>query len=144
MTDTKQEGAKKNCFTCKKEMVCVAVKGGSKSDGTSYPDRLVWQTDGSAHYGFNAGTQKPFCKFEQGNGFAETYTKPTPKGDELNISGLVLAKKDQASIMETAEEGTERMLVVLSAVQRKCREAGIEHPATIGMIFNQVCENRRS
>ena len=140
MADTKQEGAKKNCFTCKKEMVCVLVPGGAKNDGGKFPDRLVWQTDGSAHYGFNAGTQKPFCKFEQGKGFAETYVKPVTTADQLNISGLTLDKKQQESIMGAAEDRVERMLVVLSTVQRKCREAGIEHPATIGMIFNQVCE----
>jgi len=138
MTDTKQEGAKKNCFTCKKEMVCVKVPGGKKNDGGSYPDRLVWQTDGSAHYGFNAGTQKPFCKFEQGG--VQVTSKPVTTADQLNISGLVLDKKIQESIMGAAEDRTERMLVVLSTVQRKCREAGIEHPATIGMVFNQVCE----
>lgn len=65
------------------------------------------------------------------------------KQDELNISGLSLDKKEIEDIMKGAEDGTKRMLVALSAVQRICREAGIEHPATIGMVFNQVCENRR-
>jgi hypothetical protein len=139
MADTKQEGAKKNCFTCKKEMVCVNVPGGTKQDGTKWPDRLVWQTGGVAHYGYNAGLGKPFCKSSEGGEQPTRVASGTPT-DQLNISGLTLDKKQQESIMGAAEDRVERMLVVLSTVQRKCREAGIEHPATIGMIFNQVCE----
>jgi hypothetical protein len=45
--------------------------------------------------------------------------------------------------MTATEDATERMLVVLSGVQRLCKLAGISHPATIGMVFNQVCESRR-
>lgn len=65
------------------------------------------------------------------------------KADELNISGIDIKQDQKDEIMKETEDGTKRLLIVLSGVQRICRESGIEHPATIGMVFNQVCENRR-
>ena len=59
----KKVGEKKSCFTCHKEMICVLVKGTKKDDGSFWDDRLVWQTDGKAHYGFNKSLKKPFCNY---------------------------------------------------------------------------------
>jgi len=57
----KTEGNEENCPSCKQSMICVLVKGKSKSDGTNWPDRLQWQSDGRAHYGFDKQTEKSFC-----------------------------------------------------------------------------------
>lgn len=69
--------------------------------------------------------------------------KTSYEPDTLDISQIPLDDKQKAEIFETAEDGANRMLVVLRAVQECCRKAGVTHPATVGMIFNQVCENRR-
>jgi len=125
----KTKGAEDKCPSCGQTLVCreVEYKGNVK---------LQWQYKDKeeAHFSFDFATKKSACK-------EQTPSKAsTTSADQLNISGLVLDKKIQESIMGAAEDRTERMLVVLSTVQRKCREAGIEHPATIGMVFNQVCE----
>ncbi len=134
---TKAKDAKDACPSCKQTLVCreVEYKGVKK---------LQWQYENKevAHFSFDFKSGKSACK-ESSTGFAETF-KTSNQADELNISGLALDKKQQEAIMKAAEEGVERMLVVFSATQRKCRAAGLSHPATIGMIFNQVCENRRS
>jgi hypothetical protein len=134
---TKAKDAKDACPSCKQTLVCreVEYKGVKK---------LQWQYENKevAHFSFDFKSGKSACK-ESSTGFAETF-KTSTQADELNISGLALDKKQQEAIMKAAEEGVERMLVVFSATQRKCRAAGLSHPATIGMIFNQVCENRRS
>ena len=57
----KTEGNEENCPSCKQSMICVLVKGKPKSDGTNWPDRLQWQSDGRAHYGFDKQTEKSFC-----------------------------------------------------------------------------------
>lgn len=138
MTDTKQEGNTKNCFTCKKEMVCVAVKGQPNPKGGNWPDRLVWQTDGSAHYGFDG--QKPFCKFMD-NSPQDSLAKTFPAGDKLDISKIEVAGMEE--LMTQSEDGAQRMLIILKAVTLQCNSAGVTHPATIGMIFNQVCQTHR-
>lgn len=78
-------------------------------------------------------------KKEGSSTFKQSYTPDTLNLDKISIPG------DQiASITQSTAEMTERMLVVFSGVQRVCNNAGITHPATIGMIFNQVCETRRT
>ena len=132
---TKAKGAKDNCPSCGLELICneKEYKGAIS---------LQWQdpSTNTAHFNFDFKTQKSSCKASVG-GQATTATF-APK-EELNISELALDKKDQEAIMKATEDATERMLVVLSGVQRLCKKAGISHPATIGMIFNQVCESRR-
>lgn len=79
-------------------------------------------------------------KAEEGSSTSkQSYTPDTLNLDKISIPG------DQiASITQATADLTERMLVVYSGVQRVCNNAGITHPATIGMIYNQVCENRRT
>ena len=133
---SKAKGAKDNCPSCGLELVCNEkdYKGAIS---------LQWQdpSTNTAHFSFDFKTQKSSCKASVG-GQATTAATFAPR-EELNISELALAKKDQEAIMTGTEDATERMLVVLSGVQRLCKKAGISHPATIGMIFNQVCESRR-
>jgi len=134
---TKAKDAEDTCPSCKQTLVCREV---------TYKDqiKLQWQYKDKqvAHFSYDFKSGKSSCK-ESATGFAETYQKASSSADELNISGLGLDKKQMEDIMKGAEDGTERLLVVLSAVQRVCKGAGITHPATIGMVFNQVCENRR-
>jgi len=136
MTDTKQEGAKKNCFSCKQEMVCVLVKSTGK-----WADRLVWQTDGEAHYGFNAATNKPFCKASASVG--ELAGNKVTAPDKAHIKNVDLPLKEITNITKEATDGAKRMVVILCAVETVCEANGITHPAKIGMIFNQVCESHR-
>lgn len=132
---TKEQGAEDKCPSCKQTLVCreVEYKGNKK---------LQWQYKDKeeAHFSFDFATKKSACK-ESSDG--QVQTSSNTSADQLNISGLTLAKEDQVKIMKAAEDGVERMLIVFSAVQRVCKSAGLNHPATIGMIFNQVCENRR-
>ncbi len=133
---TKAKGVKDNCPSCGLELICNEkdYKGAIS---------LQWQDPSSntAHFNFDFATKKSSCKASVG-GQTTTATTFAPR-DELNISELSRAKKDQDAIMTATEDGTERMLVVLSGVQRLGKLAGISHPATIGMVFNQVCESRR-
>jgi len=59
----KTEGENANCPSCKNPMICVLVKGKPKTNepGKFWDDRLQWQSDGRAHYGFNKETEKSFC-----------------------------------------------------------------------------------
>jgi len=141
MTDTKQEGAKKNCFSCKQEMVCVLVKGGPKNDGGTWADRLVWQTDGKAHYGFDNSTKKPFCKASASVG--ELAGNKVTAPEKTHIKNIDLPTKEITSITSAAVDGAKRMVVILCAVETVCEANNITHPAKIGMIFNQVCQSHR-
>jgi len=141
MTDTKQEGDKKNCFSCKQEMVCVLVKGGDKSDGGKWADRLVWQTDGKAHYGFDKTLNKPFCKASATVG--ELAGNKVTAPDKAHIKNVDLKLEVITAITKEATDGAKRMVVILCAVETVCEANGITHPAKIGMIFNQVCESHR-
>jgi hypothetical protein len=133
---TKSKGAEDTCPSCKQILVCREV---------TYKDqtKLQWQYKDreAAHFSFDFATKKSSCK--EGSGFAENFQKATGQ-DDLNISGIEIPQKDKEYIMTETEDGTKRLLVVLSGVKRICANAGITHPATVGMIFNQVCENRRS
>lgn len=130
----KTKGAEDECPSCHQTLVCREV---------TYKDetKLQWQYKDKevAHFSFDFKTKKSNCK--------ESGAKPndsvavTHSADQLNISNIEVTGKEE--IMEATEDGTKRLLIVLSGVQRLCKEAGVTHPATVGMIFNQVCENRR-
>lgn len=136
----KAKDAEDSCPSCKGTLVCreVEYKGVSKLQW-QYKDREV------AHFSYDFKSGKTSCK-DSSTGFAETYQKTTtsaPTNDDLQIGGIDIPAKDKEAILKGTEDGTKRMLVVLSGVKKICAEAGITHPATVGMIFNQVCENRR-
>jgi len=133
---TKAKGVKDNCPSCGKELICneKEYKGNIS---------LQWQDPETqkAHFNFDFATKKSSCKASEGG---QAASKPSFTPDELNISEIELEDGDKEEIIKAAEDGTQRMLVVLKGVTLQCKKAGITHPATIGMIFNQVCENRRS
>ena len=134
----KVEGAEDSCPSCHQMLVCrkVIYKGEEKNQW-QYKDRE------EAHFSYDFKTQKSACKETTGGSKAST-TQSSVSTDTLNLDKISIPGDQIASITQATAEMTERMLVVFSGVQRVCNNAGITHPATIGMIFNQVCENRRS
>ncbi len=135
---TKSEGAKDSCPSCRQELICRKVVS------EKYGERLQWQYADreEAHFTFDFKTKKSSCKESSEAGSSQA-TSTSTQTDTLDISQIPLDDKQKADIFESAEDGANRMLVVLRAVQECCRKAGVTHPATVGMIFNQVCENRR-
>ena len=134
---TKAKDAEDTCPSCKQTLVCREV---------TYKDqtKLQWQYKDreEAHFSFDYKTKKSACKETSGGSKAGTTSSVTT--DTLNLDKISIPGDQIASITQATAELTERMLVVFSGVQRVCNNAGITHPATIGMIYNQVCENRRT
>lgn len=131
----KVKDAEDSCPSCKGTLVCreVEYKGVSKLQW-QYKDREV------AHFSYDFKSGKTSCKEVEPQ---QATIKSAPTNDDLQIGGIDIPAKDKEAILKGTEDGTKRMLVVLSGVKKICAEAGITHPATVGMIFNQVCENRR-
>ncbi len=131
----KAKDAEDSCPPCKGTLVCreVEYKGVSKLQW-QYKDREV------AHFSYDFKSGKTSCKEVEPQ---QATIKSAPTNDDLQIGGIDIPAKDKEAILKGTEDGTKRMLVVLSGVKKICAEAGITHPATVGMIFNQVCENRR-
>ena len=133
----KAKGAEDSCPSCHQILVCREKEyKGETSLQWQYKDRE------EAHFSFDFKTKKSACKETSGGSKASTTSSVTT--DTLNLDKISIPGDQIASITQATAEMTERMLVVFSGVQRVCNNAGITHPATIGMIFNQVCENRRS
>jgi hypothetical protein len=134
----KTKGAEDSCPSCHQILVCREKEyKGETSLQWQYKDRE------EAHFSFDFKTKKSACKESVGGSQAST-VQSSVATDKLNLDGISLPGDQVAQITQTAAEMTERMLCVFNGVQRVCNNAGITHPATIGMIFNQVCENRRS
>ncbi len=132
----KAEGAEDSCPSCHQILVCRT---------TQYKDNpLQWQYKDreEAHFSYDFKTKKSACKETSGGSKASTTSSVTT--DTLNLDKISIPGDQITLITQATAEMTERMLVVFQGVQRICNNAGITHPATIGMIFNQVCENRRS
>lgn len=53
----KVAGAEESCPSCHNGMICVEIPANG-----NYPSRLQWQTDGKAHYSFDASTKTTTCK----------------------------------------------------------------------------------
>ena len=133
---TKKEGAEDACPSCKQVLVCREVV---------YKDekKLQWQYDqGGAHFSYDFKSGKSACK-ESSNAPKTGNTYSAPAKDIINLKGLSLDGKQATAITEQTKELTERQVVILAEVQAVCNKVGIGHPATIGMIFNQVNETRR-
>ena len=47
-------------------------------------------------------------------------------------------------IIESAQELAERHFCILKGVQNAAAKVGETNPAGIGMVYNQVCANRRN
>jgi len=133
---TKSEGAVDSCPSCKQELVCrtVEFKGNTK---------LQWQYKDKeeAHFSYDFKTGKSSCKesAEAGNKAGAKVTAP----EKTHLKNIDLNIEQIAKIQEGAFDLSKRMVVVLNAVETVCEGAGITNPAKIGMIFNQVCEQRR-
>ena len=134
---TKKEGAEDSCPSCRQLLVCRTTQYKDN------PPKLQWQYKDreEAHFSFDFKTQKSACK-ESSDGPKASATQSS--ADKVNLDGISTPGDQMDMIIKSAAELTERMLCVFSGVQKVCNNAGITHPATIGMIFNQVCENRRS
>jgi hypothetical protein len=131
----KEKGAEDKCPTCKGTLVCreVEYKGESKLQW-QYKDKEV------AHFSYDFKTGNTACKESS---VAPQTSNSSANKDSMNLDKISTPGDQVALIIKSSAELTERMLCVLSGVTRVCNNAGITHPATIGMIFNQVCENRR-
>lgn len=134
---TKKEGAEDSCPSCRQLLVCRTTQYKDN------PPKLQWQYKDKeeAHFSFDFKTQKSACK-ESSDGPKASVTQSS--ADKINLDAISTPGDQMDMIIKSAAELTERMLCVFSGVQKVCNNAGITHPATIGMIFNQVCENRRS
>jgi hypothetical protein len=135
---TKKEGAEDSCPSCRQLLVCRTTQYKDN------PPKLQWQYKDreEAHFSFDFKTQKSACKESSSDGPKASTTQSS--ADKINLDGISTPGDQMDMIIKSAAELTERMLCVFSGVQKVCNNAGITHPATIGMIFNQVCENRRS
>jgi len=134
---TKKEGAEDSCPSCRQLLVCRTTQYKDN------PPKLQWQYKDreEAHFSFDFKTKKSACK--ESTGGSQTSTVQS-SADKVNLDGISTPGDQMDMIIKSAAELTERMLCVFSGVQKVCNNAGITHPATIGMIFNQVCENRRT
>ena len=132
----KTKGAEDSCPSCHQILVCREKEyKGDISLQWQYKDRE------EAHFSFDFKTKKSACK--ESSGGSQTSTVQS-SADKINLDGISTPGDQMDMIIKSAAELTERMLCVFSGVQKVCNNAGITHPATIGMIFNQVCENRRT
>lgn len=133
---TKSEGAKDSCPSCKQELVCrtVEFKGNTKLQW-QYKDRE------EAHFSYDFKTGKSSCKesAQAGNEAGAKVTAP----DKTHLKNIDLDIGQITEIQGVAYDVAKRMVVVLNAVETVCEGAGITNPAKIGMIYNQVCEQRR-
>lgn len=133
---TKSKGAEDICPSCKQTLVCreVEFKGAVKLQW-QYKDRE------EAHFSYDFKSGKTSCK-ESAEAGSQAGAKVTAQ-DKVHIKNIDIPLDQIANITAEATDSAKRMIVVLSAVETVCNAAGINHPATIGMVFNQVCENRR-
>jgi len=132
----KSEGAKDSCPSCKQQLVCRSVefKGQSK---------LQWQyaDKEEAHFSYDFKTGKTSCKDSAEAGHEAGAKVNAP--DKTHLKNIDLDLGQMTEIQKGAFDITKRLVVILNAVETVCEGAGITNPAKVGMIFNQVCEQRR-
>ena len=133
----KVEGAEDSCPSCHQMLVCRKVfYKGEEKEQWQYKDRE------EAHFSYDHKTQKSACKETTGGSKAST-TQSSVSTDKIDLSKIDLSSDQIAAITEQVGELTDRELVILAEVTKRCDNVGVTHPATIGMIFNQVNETRR-
>ena len=134
---SKKKGAEDTCPSCQMMLVC-------REKDYKGEISLQWQYKDKeeAHFSFDYKTKKTSCK-ESSTGFAETTVRPT-SARTIDTDGLSIPKDQQKMIIDSAQELAERMFCILKGVQNAAAKVGETNPAGIGMIFNQVCENRRN
>ena len=137
---TKAEGAKDTCPSCQQELICrmkVSEKFGNSLQW-QYADRE------EAHFSYDFKTKKSSCKETDGTTSSSKATTQSSSVENIDLDKLKLPGDQVAQINNETIDLTERMIVAYNTVKSVCNRVGITHPATIGMIFNQVCETRRS
>jgi hypothetical protein len=132
-------GTEDSCPSCNQILVCRT---------TQYKDNLPknqWQYKDreEAHFSFDSKTRKSACKESSSDGPKASTTQSSVSRDKIDLSKIDLPSDQVVAITEQVGEITDRELVILAEVTRRCNNAGTTHPATIGMIFNQVNETRR-
>ena len=136
----KAEGAKDKCPSCQQELICrlkVSEKFGNSLQW-QYADRE------EAHFSYDFKTKKSSCKETDGTTSSSQATTQSSSVENIDLDKLKLPGDQVAQINNESIDLAERMIVAYNTVKSVCNRVGITHPATIGMIFNQVCETRRS
>ena len=128
-------GTEDSCPSCRQLLVCrtTQYKDNEPKNQWQYKDKE------EAHFSFDFKTKKSACKESTGGSQASTASAP----DKINLDKVSIPGDQIDLIVKSSAEDTERLLVVLSGVERECHNAGVTNPAKIGMLFNQVCANRR-
>ena len=132
---SKKKGAEDTCPSCQIMLVCREKEyKGEISLQWQYKDKE------EAHFNYDFKTKKTSCKESS---TSETTVRPT-SARTIDTDGLSIPKDQQKMIIDSAQELAERMFCILKGVQNAAAKVGETNPAGIGMIFNQVCENRRN
>ena len=137
---TKAEGAKDKCPSCQQELICrmkVSEKFGNSLQW-QYADRE------EAHFSYDFKTKKSSCKEMDGSTSSSKAVTQSSSVENIDLDKLKLPGDQVSQINNESVDLAERMIVAYNTVKSVCNRVGITHPATIGMIFNQVCETRRS
>lgn len=79
----KVAGAEESCPSCHNGMVCVEIPANG-----SYPSRLQWQTNGTAHYSFDASTKTTSCKSEAATGKITSVKATSPEQKLENMTAF--------------------------------------------------------
>ena len=132
----KSKGAEDSCPSCHQILVCREKEyKGETSLQWQYKDRE------EAHFSFDFKTKKSACKESAGGSQASTNNT---SARIIDLDGITIPKDQQDMIVSSSEEMAERMFCVLKGVELAAEKVGETNPARVGMVFNQVCENRRS
>lgn len=62
---------------------------------------------------------------------------------EINVNALTVEAEQKADIEGFVDGCVPRLIIALARTKKICETAGITENPAIGMIFNQVCEQRR-
>jgi hypothetical protein len=111
-----------------------------------YGNSLQWQYADreEAHFSYDFKTKKSSCKEMDGSTSSSQAATQSSSVENIDLDKLKLPGDQVAQINNESIDLAERMIVAYNTVKSVCNRVGITHPATIGMIFNQVCETRRS
>ena len=135
----KSEGAKDTCPSCHQELICRETEfKGQKNLQWQYADRE------EAHFSYDFKTKKTSCKEMGGSTSTSQAATQSSSVENVDLDKLKLPGDQVAQINNETIDLTERMIVVYNTVKSKCNAVGITSPPVIGMIYNQVCETRRS
>lgn len=137
---TKAEGAKDTCPSCQQELIC-RLKVSEK-----YGNSLQWQYADreEAHFSYDFKTKKSSCKEMDGSTSSSKAVTQSSSVENIDLDKLKLPGDQVAQIVNETVDLTERMIVVLHTINSVCNRVGITNPPVMGMIYNQVCETRRS